>query len=70
MVPSPVSRRRKLMASGITRDVYQGDGRTPPVARPLQIDLDFDLLTVDGEDFPARQLLGRPTILILLRYLG
>ena len=37
---------------------------------PVQIDLDFDLLTVDGEVFAARRLLGRPTILVLLRYLG
>ena len=36
----------------------------------LRIDLDFDLQTVDGEVFPARGLLGRPTILVLLRYLG
>jgi len=34
------------------------------------MDLDFDLIKVDGEVFPAAQLLGRPTILILLRYLG
>jgi hypothetical protein len=37
---------------------------------PVRIALDFDLITVDGEVFPARRLLGRPTILILLRYLG
>jgi hypothetical protein len=37
---------------------------------PVQIDLDFDLMTVDGGVFPARELLGRPTILVLLRYLG
>jgi hypothetical protein len=37
---------------------------------PVRIDLDFDLMTVDGEVFPARRLLGRATILILLRYLG
>ena len=37
---------------------------------PVPIDLDFDLLTLDGEVFPASQLLGRPTILVLLRYLG
>ena len=36
----------------------------------VRIDLDFDLMTVDGNVFPARRLLGRPTILILLRYLG
>jgi hypothetical protein len=36
----------------------------------MQIDLDFDLHTVDGEVFHARRLLGRPTILVLLRYLG
>jgi len=34
------------------------------------MDLDFDLIKVDGEVFPADRLLGRPTILILLRYLG
>jgi len=34
------------------------------------IDLDFALITVDGVVFPAHRLLGRPTILILLRYLG
>ena len=36
----------------------------------VQIDLDFDLVTLGGEVFPARRLLGRPTILVLLRYLG
>jgi hypothetical protein len=36
----------------------------------MQIDLDFDLLTVDGEVFHAIRLLGRPTVLVLLRYLG
>jgi hypothetical protein len=36
----------------------------------MQIDLGFDLLTVEGDPFPAHRLLGRPTILILLRYLG
>ncbi len=37
---------------------------------PVRIDLDFDLMTVDGDVFPAHRLLGRPTILVLLRYLG
>jgi hypothetical protein len=37
---------------------------------PVRIDLDFELMTLDGEAFPARRLLGRPTILVLLRYLG
>ncbi len=37
---------------------------------PVRIDLDFDLVTLDSEVFPARRLLGRPTILVLLRYLG
>lgn len=36
----------------------------------VAIDLDFDLLTLNGEAFPARRLLGRPTIVVLLRYLG
>jgi hypothetical protein len=36
----------------------------------VRIDLDFDVMTVDGGAFPATRLLGRPTILILLRYLG
>jgi hypothetical protein len=36
----------------------------------VRIDLDFDLMAVDGNVYPARRLLGRPTILILLRYLG
>jgi hypothetical protein len=36
----------------------------------VRIDLDFDLTTVDGQVFPAHRLLGRPTILILLRYIG
>lgn len=36
----------------------------------MRIDLDFDLLTVDGRVFAARGLLGRPTVLVLLRYLG
>ncbi len=26
--------------------------------------------TIDGGVFPGRELLGRPTILVLLRYLG
>ena len=34
------------------------------------IDLDFELRELDGSAFPARQLLGRPTILVLLRHLG
>ena len=48
------------------------DARMTPssVERAMPIDLDFDLLTVDGEGFHASRLLGRPTILILLRYLG
>jgi len=37
---------------------------------PVRIDLDFDLMTLDGQIFAARRLLGRPTILVLLRYLG
>jgi hypothetical protein len=37
---------------------------------PVRIDLDFDLMTLDGRIFPASRLLGRPTILVLLRYLG
>ncbi len=37
---------------------------------PVRIDLDFDLMTLDGQIFPASRLLGRPTILVLLRYLG
>jgi len=36
----------------------------------MRIDLDFDLMTVEGKAFRARELLGRPTILVLLRYLG
>jgi len=36
----------------------------------VHIDLDFEVLTLDGQVFSARQLLGRPTILVLLRYLG
>ncbi len=36
----------------------------------MRVDLDFDLFTTDGHPFPARGLLGRPTILVLLRYLG
>ncbi len=37
---------------------------------PVRIDLDFDLMTLDGQIFPASRLFGRPTILVLLRYLG
>jgi hypothetical protein len=37
---------------------------------PVRIDLDFDLMTVDGGVFHAHELLGRPTILVLVRYLG
>jgi hypothetical protein len=36
----------------------------------MRIDLNLELFTLDGEVFPARRLLGRPTILVLLRYLG
>lgn len=36
----------------------------------MRITLDFDLFTTDGDRFPARDLLGRPTILVVLRYLG
>lgn len=36
----------------------------------VRIDLDLELFTLDGEVFPVRRLLGRPTILVLLRYLG
>ncbi len=36
----------------------------------VRIDLDLDLFTLDGDVFPVRRLLGRPTILVLLRYLG
>jgi AhpC/TSA family len=35
-----------------------------------EIDLDFELRDLDGSPFPARRLLGRPTILVLLRHLG
>jgi len=36
----------------------------------VRINLDFGLVTLGGEVFPACRLLGRPTILVLLRYLG
>jgi hypothetical protein len=36
----------------------------------MRIDLDFDLMTIDGWVFRGYELLGRPTILVLLRYLG
>jgi hypothetical protein len=35
-----------------------------------RIELDFDLRDVTGDPFPARQLLGSPTVLVLLRHLG
>jgi hypothetical protein len=35
-----------------------------------RIGLDFDLRDLDGEPFPASKLLGRPTVLVLLRHLG
>jgi hypothetical protein len=35
-----------------------------------RIELDFDLRDVAGDRYPARQLLGSPTILVLLRHLG
>ena len=44
--------------------------RGPSHHEAVRIDLDFDLMTVDGEVFRANRLLGRPTILVLLRYLG
>jgi len=36
----------------------------------MHIDLAFEVLTLDGQVFSARRLLGRATILGLLRYLG
>jgi len=45
-------------------------GRSRLRSASVQIDLDFELLTLDGEVFNAGRLLGRPTILVLLRYLG
>ena len=36
----------------------------------VPIDLNFDVQTVDGDVFHANRLMGRPTILVLLRYLG
>src|SRR5437868_14292981 len=38
--------------------------------RMARIDLDFDLRDLEGERFPAASLLGRPTVLVLLRHLG
>jgi hypothetical protein len=35
-----------------------------------RIELDFDLRDIAGDPFPARQLLGSPTVLVLLRHLG
>jgi hypothetical protein len=35
-----------------------------------RINLDYDLLALDGSRFPAAGLLGRPTVLVVLRYLG
>ncbi len=32
--------------------------------------LDFDLIGRDGVTVPARSLLGRPLLFVLLRYLG
>lgn len=32
--------------------------------------LDFDLIGTDGVPLPARSLLGRPLLFVLLRYLG
>src|SRR5947209_15518550 len=34
------------------------------------VDLDFELRDLDGSVYPAARLLGRPTVLILLRHLG
>jgi hypothetical protein len=35
-----------------------------------RIELDFELRDVSGNDFAARQMLGSPTVLVLLRHLG
>jgi hypothetical protein len=35
-----------------------------------RIELDFDLRDLAGERYPARHLLGSPTVLVLLRHLG
>lgn len=35
-----------------------------------RIELEFDLRDIDGNAFPARQLFGNPTVLVLLRHLG
>jgi len=34
------------------------------------IDLGFDLFDLKGATVPAASLLGRPTILVVLRYIG
>ena len=54
--------------SSVTRITYRCADQS--IMFPVRIDLSFDLMTLDGEAFPARRLLGRPTILVLLRYLG
>lgn len=47
-------------------------GPIPSVAyrQMARIELDFDLFDLDGRPFPARDLLGSPTVLVLLRHLG
>jgi AhpC/TSA family len=35
-----------------------------------RIELDFDLRDLAGDRYPARRLLGSPTVLVLLRHLG
>lgn len=59
--------------AGVSRLIVMRITDRPTTARimfSVAIDLDFDLLTLNGEAFPARRLLGRPTIVVLLRYLG
>jgi hypothetical protein len=60
----------KAGAPMLLRDVDHISMRRGSHHDPVRIDLDFELMTLDGQIFPARRLLGRPTILVLLRYLG
>jgi len=40
------------------------------MTRMARIGLNFDLRDLDGAPYPATRLLGRPTVLVLLRHLG
>ena len=73
MVSGPAARRSwtdSPLRQRLNCDADHMSSRRRPHHVAMRIDLDFDLMTVDGNLFHGHQLLGRPTVLVLLRYLG